>query len=67
MAGIQLRLQKELFTPANEQLHSFLHCIKVSSEKKVSKTKDIYLCIVTEASNQQGKILQRLLKLKRSQ
>ncbi len=48
MAGIQLRLQKELFTPSNEQLLSMVHCIKVASEKDRSKTKDIYLCVVNE-------------------
>ena len=54
MTGIQLRLQKELFTPSDEQLLALAHCFKASSEKKSAKNKDIYLCIVNEASNQPG-------------
>ena len=55
MAGMQLRLQKDLFTPCDEQLLTVVHCFKVSTDKKVNKgNKDIYLCLVNEASNQAG-------------
>ena len=46
--GIQLRLQKELFTPSNEQLLSMVHCNKSAGDKDRTKTKDIYLCVVNE-------------------
>lgn len=49
-----MRLQKELFTPQDEQLLAFVHCQKVSGEKRGNKPKDIYLCIVNEASSQPG-------------
>ena len=49
MSGIQLRLQREVFTPHNEQLLNLVHCIKLSSEKDKGKSKDIYLCLVNEA------------------
>lgn len=52
---MQLRLQKDLFTPCDEQLLTVVHCFKVSADKKVNKSnKDIYLCLVNEASNQSG-------------
>jgi hypothetical protein len=54
MAGIQLRLQKELFAPADEQLLALAHCFKAAPDKKSSKNKDIYLCIVNEAASQSG-------------
>lgn len=51
MAGIQLRLQKELFTPSNEQLMCLLHCVKstVGDKKDRGKRKkDAFLCLVGE-------------------
>ena len=47
MSGMQLRLQRELFTPQNEQLLSMVHCLRVEKEKN-KPTKDIFLCIVNE-------------------
>ena len=44
---MQLRLQRELFTPQNEQLLSMVHCLRVEKEKN-KPTKDIFLCIVNE-------------------
>ena len=66
MAGIQLRLQKELFTLSDEQLLALVHCFKVSNEKKSSaKNKDIYLCIVNDSTtaNQPGYQVQEQMKL----
>jgi hypothetical protein len=55
MAGIQLRLQKDLFTPCDEQLLTAVHCFKISTDKKVTKNnKDVFLCLVNESSNQPG-------------
>ena len=50
MSGMQLRLQRELFTPQNEQLLSMVHCLRVpSNDKEKNKpSKDIFLCIVNE-------------------
>ena len=42
---MQLRLQRELFAPNNEQLLSMVHCV---SEKDKNKTKDIFVCLVNE-------------------
>ena len=42
MSGMQLRLQRELFTPQNEQLLSMVHCLRVEKEKS-KPTKDIFL------------------------
>ena len=47
MSGMQLRLQRELFTPQNEQLLSMVHCLRVEKDKN-KPTKDIFLCIVNE-------------------
>ncbi len=65
MAGIQLRLQKELFTLSDEQLLALVHCFKVSNEKKSAKNKDIYLCIVNDSvtANQPGYQVQKQIKL----
>ena len=50
MSGLQLRLQRELFTPHNEQLLALVHCLRVAAnEKEKNKpTKDIFLCLVNE-------------------
>ena len=56
MAGIQLRLQKELFAPNDEQLMAMAHCFKLSKDAKEksvgSKRKEIYLCVLNEGSPQ---------------
>jgi hypothetical protein len=56
MAGIQLRLQKELFTPCDEQLLSLVHCFKaLGADKKSNKSnRDIFLCLISDTSNQPG-------------
>ena len=51
MSGMQLRLQRELFAPNNEQLLSLVHCI---SDKDKNKTKDIYLCLINETDYTHG-------------
>ena len=51
MSGMQLRLQRELFAPNNEQLLSLVHCL---SDKDKSKTKDIYLCLINETDYTHG-------------
>ena len=48
---MQLRLQRELFAPNNEQLLSLVHCI---SDKDKNKTKDIYLCLINETDYTHG-------------
>ena len=52
MAGMLIRLQKELFV-GDEQLLTMAHCFKLTNEKKgQSKRKEIYLCILnTQESN----------------
>ena len=47
MSGLQLRLQRELFTPHNEQLLALVHCLRTSNEKN-KPSKDIFLCLVNE-------------------
>ncbi|TRY63894.1 hypothetical protein TCAL_07692 [Tigriopus californicus] len=44
MAGIQLRLQREVFAPHGDQLLSMVQC---SSEKK-GKRRDIFICLLNE-------------------
>ena len=50
---MQLRLQRELFTPNNEQLLGMVHCLRITkgitNDKDKNKAKDIFLCIVNEA------------------
>ena len=66
MAGIQLRLQKELFAPNDEQLFAMAHCFKLDRggalREKSGRTsgvtaggrrKEIYLCILNEGNPQQ--------------
>ncbi len=43
---MQLRLQRELFTPSNEQLLAMVHCLRQVDKNKA--TKDIFLCLVNE-------------------
>ena len=55
MAAMQLRLQKDLFAPCDEQLLTSVHCFKAAHDKKLHKTnKDIFLCLANEATNQPG-------------
>ena len=54
MSGIQLRLQREVFTPQNEQLLNMVHCLKMTNEKDKSKSKDMYLCLVNEVADRQA-------------
>ena len=49
MSGIQLRLQRELFDPAGEQLLSMVQCV---SGKK-GKRRDIYVCLLNETRGAQ--------------
>ena len=63
MAGIQLRLQKELFAPNDEQLMAMAHCFKASSAATTGqsggttsaggglKRKEIYLCVLNDTSS----------------
>ena len=46
MAGIQLRLQKELFAPNDEQLMAMAHCFKSQVSSAASKKKEIFLCVL---------------------
>ena len=51
MAGMLIRLQKELFI-GDEHLLAMCHCFKVTKEKKSqAKRKEIYLCILNTQDN----------------
>ena len=54
MAGMLIRLQKELFV-GDEHLLAMCHCFKITKEKKAqTKRKEIYLCILnTQESHAQ--------------
>ena len=49
-AGLQLRLQRELFDPHGEQLLALVECAAV--EKK-SKRREVYLCLLNEVQQSQ--------------
>ena len=62
MAGIQLRLQKELFAPNDEQLMAMAHCFKATAATTGQgggttsaggglKRKEIYLCVLNDTSS----------------
>ena len=59
MAGIQLRLQKELFAPNDEQLMAMAHCFKATSAATTGqggtsggqKRKEIYLCVLNDTTS----------------
>ena len=54
MAGIQLRLQKELFAPNDEQLMAMAHCFKSQVSSAASKKKEIFLCVLNEIKGGAG-------------
>ena len=54
MAGIQLRLQKELFAPNDEQLMAMAHCFKSQVSSAASKKKEIFLCVLNEIGHRGG-------------
>ncbi len=51
-AGIQLRLQRELLDPQDEQLLALVHC-HGNADKK-GKKKDLFVCLVNKTTQSQG-------------